>query len=163
MPDHRRIYQEEASNYQRLIDREDYRGELLPAIQAIRTLDGLDVIDLGSGTGRLALLLAPYVNSVRAFDLSAHMLGAAAALLDTLGTDNWAVSAADHRRIPLEGNTADLVICTRIAFDQYPSPSAQQITRCDMAPIDTITGIPQPDGFVNANDLLLLQRMVLQY
>jgi ubiquinone/menaquinone biosynthesis C-methylase UbiE len=110
MPDHRRIYQEEALKYRYLIDREDYRGELLPAMRTIIPLDGLDVIDLGAGTGRLALLLAPYVETVSAFDLSSHMLGVAATLLDDLGTENWTVSAADHRRIPLRRNSADLVI-----------------------------------------------------
>ncbi len=110
MTDHKEIYQQEGVQYQRLIDREDYRGNLLPALKKILALNGLDVLDLGSGTGRLAHLLAPDVRSVHALDRSPHMLGVAVERLRNQGLGTWQVTAGDHRRLPLEDNSADLVV-----------------------------------------------------
>lgn len=110
MADHQQIYQQEADRYQRLIAREDYQGNLLPALRKIKPLEGLDVVDLGSGTGRLACLLAPLARSVYAFDASFHMLEVAAQRLWALGLPRWLAAAADHREVPLPSGSADLVV-----------------------------------------------------
>ncbi len=110
MTDHRLVYAQEADRYQQLISREDYQGNLLPALVKILSLNGLDVLDLGSGTGRLTQLLSPLVNSVHAFDLSLHMLDVAAGQLRSRGYLNFLVSAADHRWIPRASNSADLIV-----------------------------------------------------
>ena len=110
MPDHKTVYQQEAVQYQRLVSREDYLGNLLPAIEEIISLPGKDLVDLGAGTGRLALLLAPKVRSVHALDLSPHMLGVAVELLRHQKLKTWQVTAGDHRWIPLADNSADLVV-----------------------------------------------------
>ncbi len=110
MTDHRLVYEQQADRYQQLISREDYQGNLLPALEKILSLDGLDVLDLGAGTGRLTHLLAPLVNSVHAFDLSPHMLAVAAGHLRSKGYLNWLASAADHRLIPRASNSADLIV-----------------------------------------------------
>ena len=110
MPDHKQVYKQEALNYQRLIAREDYQENLLPAIMEIVDLQAQDVIDLGSGTGRLACLLAPESKSMFAFDLFPHMLGVAAARLKKQGSTNWLAAASDHRQVPLNAGSADLVI-----------------------------------------------------
>jgi ubiquinone/menaquinone biosynthesis C-methylase UbiE len=110
MPDHKKVYQNEGDRYQQLIFREDYQGNLLPALERILNLRGLDVLDLGAGTGRLSLLLAPIVRSVQVMDLSTHMLLVALDLLQGQGNSNWNVFAADHRNIPLLPGSADLII-----------------------------------------------------
>ncbi len=110
MIDHKIVYQQEADLYQRLIAREDYQGNLLPELKKIAPLNGKDVVDLGSGTGRLAHLLAPHVKSVHALDLSPHMLGVAAERLQNQQLGNWQVTAGDHRRIPLANESADLIV-----------------------------------------------------
>ena len=110
MTDHKMVYQQEAVQYQRLISREDYLGNLLPAIEKITPLQGKDLVDLGAGTGRLAHLLAPRVSSVHALDLSPHMLGVAAELLRHQKLKTWQVTAGDHRWIPLADNSADLIV-----------------------------------------------------
>ncbi len=110
MTDHKMVYQQEADQYQRLISREDYLGNLLPAIERITPLQGKDLIDLGAGTGRLAHLLAPWVSSVHALDLSPHMLGVAAELLRHQEQKTWQVTAGDHRWIPLADYSADLIV-----------------------------------------------------
>jgi ubiquinone/menaquinone biosynthesis C-methylase UbiE len=104
------IYQSEADRYEALISREDYRGNIPRAIDEIVRVDGLDVIDLGAGTGRLTLLLAPRVRSIRAFDASAEMLRVCRERLLASGLSNWGVQVADHRRLPLRDGSADLAV-----------------------------------------------------
>ncbi len=110
MTDHRLVYAQEGDRYQKLISREDYQGNLLPALRAILDLAGLDIFDLGAGTGRLTKLLSPMAKTIHAFDLSTHMLDVAAADLEMEGCSNWQVSAAEHRRIPRSSKSADLII-----------------------------------------------------
>jgi ubiquinone/menaquinone biosynthesis C-methylase UbiE len=110
MTDHKIVYQQEADLYERLIAREDYQGNLLPELKKITQLNGKDVVDLGSGTGRLAYLLAPHAKSVHALDLSPHMLGVAAGRLRNQQLGNWQVTTGDHRQIPLPNKSADLVV-----------------------------------------------------
>ena len=106
----RRIYQTDGDRYEALISREDYQGNILRAIEEIIKLDGLDVLDLGAGTGRLTLLLAPRVKSIRSFDASAEMLRVCRERLVASGLSNWQVDMADHRQLPVPDHSADLVV-----------------------------------------------------
>ena len=106
----RKIYQSEGDQYQALVSREDYHGNILRAINEIISVEGLDVLDLGAGTGRLTLLLAPRVNSIRAFDVSAEMLRVCHERLTTSGLSNWQVDVADHRHLPVPDGSIDLVV-----------------------------------------------------
>lgn len=117
------IYAHHAADYERLIAREDYTGSLLAALHEITPLPGLDVIDMGAGTGRLARLLAPCARSVRAFDTSAGMLAVARARLKTSGAPHAHVAVADHRALPAQSRSADLVIsgwsiCYTVVWEQ---------------------------------------------
>ena len=108
--DFKAIYATQAEKYDQLVAREDYQGNILPALAQIRPLAGVDVIELGAGTGRLTRLLAPRVRSIYAFDASAHMLAVAGARLIATGCSNWALGVADNRRLPLARATADVAI-----------------------------------------------------
>ena len=110
MPEHAEIYARYAPQYESLVAREDYRGNIRPALERIRPLNGLDVVELGAGTGRLTRLLAPVVRRITALDASSHMLGLAVRKLRESGLRNWAVSAADHRALPLADGVADLAL-----------------------------------------------------
>jgi ubiquinone/menaquinone biosynthesis C-methylase UbiE len=106
----RKIYQSEGDRYEALISREDYQGNIPRAIDEILRVDGLDVLDLGAGTGRLTLLLAPRAKSIRAFDLSAEMLRVCRERLIKSGLSNWQVDVADHRQLPVQDRSADVVV-----------------------------------------------------
>jgi len=110
MVDHQLVYQEEADRYHRLIEREDFQANLLPAIQKITPLAELDLLDLGAGTGRLAGMLGPGARRICALDASPHMLTVALEQLRRLPEKNWLTAAADHRAIPLPTASVDVVI-----------------------------------------------------
>ncbi len=111
MPDRfRAIYARHAAQYDALVAAEDYRGLLFPTLNDIRPLSGLDAVEFGAGTGRLTRLLALAVRRVWAFDASLHMLSVAAQRLAETGAANWALAAADNRRLPLPPACADLAV-----------------------------------------------------
>ncbi len=109
MPSEKEVYARHAVEYEALVSREDYQGNILSAIHSIVPPDGLDVLDLGAGTGRLACLLQPLSHSVIAFDLSPHMLSLARERLQH-GPHNWLAAAADHRYLPIGATSADLIV-----------------------------------------------------
>jgi ubiquinone/menaquinone biosynthesis C-methylase UbiE len=110
MPTEKEVYEAHADQYERLVRREDYQNNLLAAIEDYCPLAGLDVVELGAGTGRLTRLLAPRVRSIKAFDSSAHMLGVAETSLRGMDLANWETGVADHRQVPVADKSADLVI-----------------------------------------------------
>ena len=110
MPTQEEIYKTEGDKYEALIAREDRQGNILRALQEITSLENRIVLDLGAGTGRLACLLAPHVSQIRAFDISEEMLRVCREKLTTNGSTNWQVDVADHRQLPVEDASADLVV-----------------------------------------------------
>lgn len=108
--DHRLIYVRQAEEYDLLVSREDYQGHILPALASIRPWAGLEVVELGAGTGRLTRLLGPKARNVLALDLSAHMLAEARPTLSRAGLDNCRLIQGDGRHLPLASRVADLVI-----------------------------------------------------
>jgi ubiquinone/menaquinone biosynthesis C-methylase UbiE len=104
------IYSRHAGEYEQLVSHEDYRGNILPALNRIRPLAGLDVIELGAGTGRLTRLIAPVVTSVRAFDASLSMLQIAQVQLKRSGLSNCHVATGDHRCLPVGSQVADVAL-----------------------------------------------------
>ena len=106
----RRIYQTDGDRYEALIACEDYQGNIGKTLDEIINVDGLDVLDLGAGTGRLAVMLAPRARSMRAFDVSEEMLRVCRTRFESSGLSNWQVEAADHRLIPVPDHSADLVV-----------------------------------------------------
>ena len=110
MPDLFEIYRSQPGKYDDLVSREDWQGNLLPAVEAICPLRGLEVVELGAGTGRLTRLLAGKARFVAAFDASAAMLDVAADRLRRDGRTNWSTAVADHRRLPVTDGAANLAI-----------------------------------------------------
>jgi len=106
----RKIYQTDADRYEALVSCEDHQGNIMKALDEIVNPDGLDILDLGAGTGRLAVMLAPRARSMRAFDVSEEMLRVCRQRFEASGLSNWKVEVADHRQLPVEDGSADLVV-----------------------------------------------------
>jgi len=111
LPTHEEIYEQHALKYEALVSHEDHQGNILRAIREIAMPEGLDIVDLGAGTGRLATLLMPTASSVLAFDLSPQMLGVARTKLTSVsGSGRWLAAAADHRHLPIPSRCTDLLV-----------------------------------------------------
>jgi ubiquinone/menaquinone biosynthesis C-methylase UbiE len=107
MPDHTHIYDREADAYHQLISKQP---DLSPIVEEIRPFHGLDIVDIGAGTGRLTTVLAPRAKSIVALDASASMLQVTAERLQQARHTNWRTQVADHRKLPLEDQSADLIV-----------------------------------------------------
>ncbi len=110
MTDFHQIYAAQADAYEAMVAAEDYQGNLWTALEAVRPLAGLDVVELGAGTGRLTLYLAPRVRSISAFDQSAHMLSVTEGKLRAPGLTNVCTGVADNAALPVAAAAADLAI-----------------------------------------------------
>jgi len=109
MPDHFiEVYTSQAAAYHRMITAEDVDGNLLPALQRVAPLDGRRVLDLGSGTGRLPLMLHGLAAQVVALDRYHPMLVEQAKQRGLLGGD-WPLVQADMRALPFPSGHFDLV------------------------------------------------------
>jgi ubiquinone/menaquinone biosynthesis C-methylase UbiE len=110
MPDWPRIFAQHATEYEQIVAREDHARNLPQALGQICAFEGLDVIELGAGTGRFTCMLAPQTRRIVAFDTSPPMLERAVARLKEIGLRNWTVGVADHRHLPVGNRTADVAI-----------------------------------------------------
>ncbi|HSK89044.1 MAG TPA: class I SAM-dependent methyltransferase, partial [Anaerolineales bacterium] len=110
MPDNKTVYARHGNEYDALIAREDYQGNILHALQAIVPLENRVVLDIGAGTGRLATMLAPLVAHIHALDIAPDMLRVCREKLSASGLSNWQVNIADHRQLPVADHSADLVV-----------------------------------------------------
>ncbi len=102
------VYRNRAAAYHRLIAAEDADGHLLPALQAITPLAGKRVLDLGSGTGRIPLLLRGLDCDVVAMDLHHAMLAEQRKQRDA-ETGGRRLVQADLRHVPIQAGWADVV------------------------------------------------------
>lgn len=104
------IYHHKADLYERMVGREDQRGNLFAALTEIHPLDGATVVDFGAGTGRMTRLTSLLARRVYAFDFAPAMISEAQRQLEQSGYTNWRVGVADNRAMPLKAGIADVVV-----------------------------------------------------
>lgn len=102
------IYTSRAADYHRLIAPEDADGNLLKAIQAITPIRGQRVLDLGTGTGRLPLLLAETARQVVGLDLHWDMLNENQRQRERVA-GQWGLVNGDMRILPFPSDWAEVV------------------------------------------------------
>jgi ubiquinone/menaquinone biosynthesis C-methylase UbiE len=102
------IFNKHSEEYHELVAAEDWEGNLPRALREITSFAGKTVVDLGAGTGRITMIVAPWAEKVLAFDTSQHMIDKAAANIESLG--NVTLGIADNKKIPLPDAGADIVI-----------------------------------------------------
>lgn len=145
MPSFEEIYAHHADAYDRLVEREDHEGHLLPALAEIAPLDGADVVEFGAGTGRLTRLLALRVGSIRAYDASANMLAVADRHLKAMGLAKYELGLADNKHLPVEDSSADIAIAGWAfghSLDWYPDRWRHEIG----AAVDEMGRVLHPGG-----------------
>lgn len=85
--------------------------DLAACIREIRSWDGLDVLDVGAGSGRLSTFLAEDARSLICTDNSGAMLELLDRKLSGLySARNWRTAEADHRSLPVADSSVDLVV-----------------------------------------------------
>jgi len=104
------VYRNRADEYDRLISREDYQKNISTALETLFRPEGLDIIDLGAGTGRLSSIFAPKAGSLLAFDASLAMLRICLQKFQGLEKNRTWTVTGDHRYIPLAPSTADVIL-----------------------------------------------------
>jgi ubiquinone/menaquinone biosynthesis C-methylase UbiE len=110
MTDAREMYQRQPEVYDELVRCEDYKGNLIAAIRKRVSLAGAEVVELGAGTGRVTMLLAPHVQKIRAFDAAEPMLAVARRHCARAGFENCQFEVADNASLPVPDACADLAI-----------------------------------------------------
>lgn len=105
----KRLYHDRPHEYERLVQHEDYQGNLLAALNRIYPLAGATVVEFGAGTGRLTRQVAPLAKWLWAFDLTPPMLKESQHHLPSNQT-NWRLGLADNRVMPLPPAVADVAV-----------------------------------------------------
>lgn len=103
-----RIYNNEADTYQRFIAAEDAHGELARQLDRIAA-QATNIVDIGTGTGRLATQLSRPGKKVHGVDLAPDMLRVAAAALEAT-PGGWLLSEGDARNLPIQDHWADAAL-----------------------------------------------------
>lgn len=90
-------------------------GQEIAAAQAMARAGGLDahssVLEIGIGTGRIALPLAPFVGRIFGVDLSRPMMER---LIAKRGTESVFVSEGDATRLPFGAGVFDAVVAVHV-------------------------------------------------
>lgn len=93
-------------------------------VPAAPGLAGLDVVDLGCGTGSLAVLLAEAGHRVQGLDVSPAMVEQARAKVEAHGVaERVGLAVGDAADPPSEPGSADVVLCRHVLW-ALPDPSA---------------------------------------
>ena len=110
MTDFHEVYRAHATEYEAMVSVEDYEGNVPALIQRIAPAKGKTVLDIGAGTGRLTILLAPEAAEVIAVDRAPAMLEITGERARNAGYANVETRIADHRSLPLPDESVDLAV-----------------------------------------------------
>jgi len=110
MPTEKEVYDAHADQYELLILQEDYQNNLPKEINLINDTHGINIVELGVGTGRLTRFLAKGAAHIAASDLSHHMLSQARDVLEEQKLSNAILCVADMRQTPYSAASADVII-----------------------------------------------------
>ena len=111
LPDYDALFADNAEKYDRFVAAEDYEGNLLRTLKQIGHLNREQAVaDLGSGTGRIAFVVAPIVRHVYGIEPVAGMRAVADSKKRKLDVKNVDFLSGEHKDIPLPDNSVDLII-----------------------------------------------------
>ena len=110
-----------------------YVGEDVVESAMLDMLGGRDIdnmIDVGTGTGRMLEIFAPYVLSGLGVDLSLEMLTIARSNLSNAGVNNCQVRVGDMYDLPVVGGSQDLVVIHQVLhFAEDPARAVREAAR----------------------------------
>jgi len=104
--EHEEVYRSHARAYDELVTAEDCEGNLLPALEGIAALRGVEILEVGVGTGRIARLLLGRARRVVGVDREQGMLAVARGSVGPACT----LLRGDARALPVRSSWADVAI-----------------------------------------------------
>jgi ArsR family transcriptional regulator len=108
-------FRENAEQWHRIrslyIDERDVEAALLEIIGAT---DARDLLDIGTGTGRMLEILAPHVERALGIDQSREMLSVARVNLERAGLENGSVRLGDMYQLALPDASFDAVVVHQV-------------------------------------------------
>jgi ubiquinone/menaquinone biosynthesis C-methylase UbiE len=111
LPNYDLLFADQAEKYDRFVAAEDFEGNLFHSLKQIGRLNREQTIaDLGTGTGRIAFLVAPIVRHVYGIEPVGGMLRVSESKKQRLGVKNVDFLPGEHKDIPLPDNSIDLII-----------------------------------------------------
>lgn len=137
-------------------------GPDLPLLlEAAACRPGDIALDIGTGAGHTAMLIAPHCAHVTAVDITAGMLDETRANAAARGLTNITVEEADAEALPYAANSFDLVLC-RVSSHHFAHPGrfVSEVSRVLRANgrfilVDTVAPEdPALDTFCNAVEIL---------
>jgi ubiquinone/menaquinone biosynthesis C-methylase UbiE len=108
MDHYQKIYANNAEEYHQMITVEDVDDNLSALLRDITSFDGKLVLDLGTGTGKIPLLVADVVKQIIGSDLNYPMLAEQNRVRQQTG-GAWPLVNADNCHLPYPDDTADIV------------------------------------------------------
>lgn len=106
----KQLYNEHAKDYERLVQSEDYEGNLLATLDRIYPLKNGSVIEFGAGTGRITAQLIPLVRWIGTFDITPAMVKIAQEKFRGVARSHCLVGLGDSRAMPVKSQVADMAI-----------------------------------------------------
>ncbi len=101
------IYQHQTHSYHQMIDAEDFENNLLKTILQFTPMNARNILDLGSGTGRLPLLFKEQKPDLVALDISLPMLLEQKIQKQRI-SGTWNLAQGDMRLLPIQDSWADV-------------------------------------------------------
>jgi ubiquinone/menaquinone biosynthesis C-methylase UbiE len=108
MDHYQKIYAEKASEYHHMMSAEDVDGNLMSALERVTSFKGKTILDLGTGTGRLPLLLSDQNTRLIGIDLYRAMLIENQNQREKI-SGVWDLVQGDMRKLPLPTRWAQVV------------------------------------------------------
>jgi len=160
-----RVRERFARTSTQMVERELKRRELLrDRIRAFVPLVGTErVLDSGTGTGALALALAPFVARVVGVDIVPELLQHGREAAQMAGLDNLTFVEGDATKLPFDRDAFDLTTCHRtlhhVARPELVIAELVRVTRFggrvlvidQLAPVDPLAAL-ELDRFESARD-----------
>lgn len=103
-----KIYVTKAKDYHQMIVSEDMEGNILSALQDMLPLENAILLDLGSGTGRIPLLIHNLVRQVIALDLNYPMLQEQKNQKN-IANGSWSLVHGNNQKLPFPKDWADII------------------------------------------------------
>ena len=108
MDHYQKIYAQKASEYHHMMSAEDVDGNLMSALERVTSFNGKIILDLGTGTGRLPLLLSDQDTRLIGIDLYRAMLIENRFQREKINGD-WDLVQGNMQALPLPSRCADVV------------------------------------------------------